>query len=104
MHDDFLQFLGIAKKARKLLEGYNKCEDALIKGSVYLLILAGDCSENTKEKFKRICESKEIPIYIEYSKEQLGEILGRQEIGVVGVTDRGIGEKLVKLWNGKNNM
>lgn len=104
MHDNFLQFLGIAKKARKLLEGYNKCEDALLKGSVFLLIMADDCSENTKEKFQRICKSEEIPIYIEYSKEQLGEILGRQEIGVIGVTDRGISEKLMKLWNEKNNM
>lgn len=104
MHDNLLQFLGIAKKAKKLLEGYNKCEEALLKGSVLLLIMAADCSENTIIKFKRICESEQIPVYVGYSKEKLGESLGRQEIGVIGITDRGMSEKLVKLWNEKNNM
>ena len=29
MNNKFFQFLGLTKKAGKLIEGYNQCEDAL---------------------------------------------------------------------------
>ena len=34
MKNKFLQFLGLTKRAGKLLEGYNKCEDAMKRRGV----------------------------------------------------------------------
>lgn len=48
----FLQFLSLTKKAGHLVEGYNKCEEAVTKKIVYAVIISCDASENSKNKFK----------------------------------------------------
>ena len=35
--DKFLNFLGLVKRSGNILEGYNKCEEALGKKSIYLI-------------------------------------------------------------------
>lgn len=99
MKNDFLQFLGLIKKAGKLIEGYNKCEDAIKKDILHLIIISNDCSENTKNKFINYCNKFNINYIRKYSKEELGNILGRKEINILGVTDKNMSDKLLKLIN-----
>lgn len=56
MPNKFLQFLSLTKKAGHLVEGYNKCEEAVTKKIVYAVIISCDASENSKNKFKVKCE------------------------------------------------
>lgn len=98
MNDKFLQFLGLMKKAGKLAEGYNRCEDGFNKKEISLLILSQDLSLNTKEKFVKYCNKSNIPYLEAYSKEELGMVLGRPEINIVGVTDKKISRRLSELF------
>lgn len=99
MNDKFFQFLGLTKKAGKLIEGYNKCEELVTRGKGYLVILSEECSENTKDKFRRYCERENIVIIEGISNEKLGLSLGRTEINVLCVNDKSMSEKLINLYN-----
>jgi ribosomal protein L7Ae-like RNA K-turn-binding protein len=103
MRDSFLQFLGIAKKSGKLIEGYNNCEETIKSKKVKLIIISIDSSENTKNKFKNYCESKNVFLIQAYSKEELGKCIGRTEINILCVVDSKISENLINIWKNKSN-
>ena len=57
MTNKFYQFLGLTKKVWKknLIEGLINVKRAIKKSKrFYLVILSLECSENTKDKFKKI--------------------------------------------------
>nr|WP_312884170.1 ribosomal L7Ae/L30e/S12e/Gadd45 family protein [Clostridium psychrophilum] len=102
MNNKFFQFLGLTKKAGKLIEGYNQCEDALAHGRGTLIILSEESAINTKDKFKRLGSKNVIPLIEGVPNEILGKCLGRPEINVVCVNDKGMSSKLLSLWNENN--
>lgn len=97
MKDSFLRFLGIAKGAGKILEGYNKCEDGMRNGKVSLIILSEDVSSNTLNKFLNYGNKYNIKVLIKYRKDELGCAIGRREIKVIGITDENMSKKLSSL-------
>ena len=97
----FFQFLGIAKKAGKIVSGYNKCEDAIVHRKIYLLIISEEVSENTKNKFNNYCLKYKIPILSGSTKEDMGNYTGSSEINLIGISDKKIADQLIKLWNEK---
>ena len=99
MNNKFFQFLGLTKKAGKLIEGYNQCEDALSHGRGTLIILSEESATNTKDKFKRLGSKINIPLIEGVSNETLGNCLGRTEINVLCVYDKRMSDKLLSLWN-----
>lgn len=99
MTNKFLQFLGLTKRSGNLIEGYNKCEEFIKKGKkLYCIVMSNDVSENTKKKFLNYCREYNIPIINEYTKSQLGNILGMSEINIIGVCNKGMSNKLIELW------
>lgn len=98
MQNKFLNFLGIAKKSGNLVEGYNACEEEIKRNKVSLCILSKECSENTKEKFKKYCEDRKIQVIVYHDREELGRAIGRSEINVLAVKDDKISSNLIKLW------
>ncbi|MGV8980300.1 ribosomal L7Ae/L30e/S12e/Gadd45 family protein [Clostridium sp.] len=102
MNNKFFQFLGLTKKAGKLIEGYNQCEDALSHGRGTLIILSEESAANTKDKFKRFSIKYNIPFIEGVSNEMLGQCLGRAEINVLCVNDKRMSNKLLSLWNEAN--
>lgn len=102
MKSKFLQFLGLTKKAGKLIEGYNNCEEALKRGKVRLIVLSTDLSKNTMEKFEAYHNKFSTTIIKAYTKEELGSILGRSEINVLCVIDEKMSKKLMDLWKDEN--
>jgi ribosomal protein L7Ae-like RNA K-turn-binding protein len=99
MQDKFLQFLGLTKRAGKLIEGYNKCEEIIDKRKIHLILISLDCSENTKKKFISYCSKYNVPYIENYSKETLGASLGREEVNILGVADKNMSLQLLKLYN-----
>lgn len=103
MTNKFLQFIGLCKKAGKLLEGYNRCEEYISKDKVELVIISEDCSNNTRDKFVGYCEKKNIPYINGLTKQDLGNAVGRVEINILGVIDKNMSERLLVLWNENSN-
>lgn len=103
MKSKFFQFLGIVKKSGNLLIGYNKCEEAIKKSKVYLIILSKECSDNTKNKFRNYCQRYYIPLLEDISSEDISAILGREGLNVLGIVNEKMSEKLILLFKEFNN-
>lgn len=98
MQNKFLSFLGIAKKSRNLVEGYNACEEEIKRNKIRLCILSEECSENTTNKFQKYCNDRNIPVISGLSGEELGSAIGREMINILAVKDDKISKNLIKLW------
>ncbi|MFL0246944.1 ribosomal L7Ae/L30e/S12e/Gadd45 family protein [Candidatus Clostridium stratigraminis] len=95
MRDKFLQFLGIVKKSGNLVEGYNKCEEIIKSNKLFLIIISENCSSNTKEKFIRHCTNCSLPYVEAYNSKELGNAVGRDEINILGVTNKNMSDNLI---------
>lgn len=94
----FLNFLGLAKRSGNLIEGYSKCNEERNKTDINLFIISNDASNSTKKKFINHCESKEIPYIKDFSKEELGEAIGRLEVKVIAIKDKNMAQKLISIY------
>jgi ribosomal protein L7Ae-like RNA K-turn-binding protein len=83
--------LGIARKAGKLVFGYDKAVSLIkSKNAEILVILASDTSEKTKKNIIFECE-KYGRKYIEYGEKLVyGKILNKTEVVVLTITDKNI--------------
>ncbi|GAA0734993.1 ribosomal L7Ae/L30e/S12e/Gadd45 family protein [Clostridium oceanicum] len=97
MESKFFQFLGIVKKSGNLVEGYNKCEEHVVRNKVSLVILSGEASLNTQKKFTTKCKLNEIPLLKDYDSQRLSDVLGRESIKVLAVKDKNMANKLLEL-------
>ena len=64
----------------------------------FIFILSDDASNSTRKKFKNHCAAKWIPIIEDFSKEQLGSPIGREEVKVLAVLDKNMAQKLIALY------
>lgn len=102
--DKFFNFLSIAKKSNNLLEGYSKCDDYRNSTKIYLFIMSNNLSDKSKSKFKKHCETNNIPYIEDFLKEDLGNALGRKEVMLLGVLDEGIAKKLLSIYEEEKYM
>ena len=94
----FFNFLGLAKRSGNLIEGYSKCDEERNRKSLYLFIVSNDASNSTKKKFKNHCEIKNIKLIEDFSKEEIGASIGREEVKILAVSDKNMANKLYSLY------
>ena len=80
--NDFLVALGLARRAGKLVYGYDAVAEAEDLKAIYF---ASDFSERAKGRLSKKAPAKTLP----QDMATLGGALGRGPVGVVGVTDKG---------------
>lgn len=86
--------IALANKAGKIVSGSDKVMDALRKGSVALLILAGDISSESASKFMAIADKTGVESFRFSEKERLGSPLGKELRSVVAVSPGPFAESL----------
>jgi uncharacterized protein len=96
-------FISMANKAGKAVSGSDKVMDALRKGTVALLVLAGDISPDSRAKFTAIAGKTGVKV-IDFSlKERLGATLGKELRTAVAVISLPFAEaldrELTRYWN-----
>ncbi len=90
---DKLNTLGLAYRARKAVLG----EEVLNRiDKVKLLFIASDISEKSRERYEKKCHYYKIDHIDEYSGEQLSSALGKNNVKVVGILDKGFKDALLK--------
>ena len=90
---DKLNTLGLAYRARKAVLG----EEVLNRiDKVKLLFIASDISEKSRERYEKKCHYYKIDHIDEYSGEQLSLALGKNNVKVVGILDKGFKDALLK--------
>lgn len=94
--DKTLSFLGLARKAGKIASGEFQTEEAVKKRRAQLVILAEDASDNTKKKFRSMCEFRQIPVFWFSDKGRLGAAVGCGERSSLAVLDPGFAEVIIK--------
>jgi ribosomal protein L7Ae-like RNA K-turn-binding protein len=94
MADKIYSFIGLAKKAGRLVAGEEACEKALKSGKAHLLIVSDDASPNTVKKFQNACAYRDIGIMRFGEKELLGKFTGGNLRTVIAIMERGFAEQL----------
>jgi len=95
--------LGLCTKAGKLKSGEFQTESSVKSGEAFLVIVAGDASDNTKKKFNDMCTFYETPI-IEYGfKEEMAKAIGKDVRAMLAVCDEGFAKSILKIYNMSND-
>ena len=91
-----LSLRGLATKAGKTASGEFLTEREVKSGKAALVIVAGDASENTKKKFRNMCDYYKVPIYFYEDKDTLGHAMGKQFRASLAVLDEGFAKGIRK--------
>ena len=91
-----LSLVSLATKAGKTASGEFCTEKEVKTGMAELVIVAEDASDNTKKKFKNMCNFYEVPIYFYGDKDTLGHAMGKEFRATLAVTDAGFAKGIVK--------
>ena len=102
MTDKIYSFIGLARRANKLVSGDETCERALKSGKVSLVIVAEDASENTKKKFLDACKYRDVNIRIYGNKESLGKYTGKNVRSVIAIVEKNFSKRLLEMLDGLN--
>ena len=94
---DVMGFLGICRKANKLLCGHDVVKESIIKSTAELVILSSDASERLEREMKHACtyNGKNIPaVRVDCTMEDFAAGIGKKS-AVFSVTDTGFATKLL---------
>lgn len=92
MTSNSLSYVGLAFRAGKTLIGTAACEKGIKRGKVRLLLLQERMSAGSTERFQRLCAMHHVDVLI--VQESLGSAIGRSEILVIGITDKGFAKTI----------
>ena len=65
--------------------------------------MSGDASENTKKKFRDMCEFYEVPIYFYKDKDTLGHAMGKEFRASLAILDEGFAKEITKQMKTEDN-
>ncbi|MDO4519839.1 MAG: ribosomal L7Ae/L30e/S12e/Gadd45 family protein [Eubacteriales bacterium] len=91
-----LSLVGLATKSGKTVSGEFSTEKSVKTGRCYLVLVADDASENTKKKFRNMCEYYEVPIYFLADKELMGKAMGKEFRASLGIQDANFALAIMK--------
>ena len=97
MNDRLLRFLGLCRRAGRLLYGAQTAVNAVKEGKALLVLRARDLSANSYRDVEYTAEKYGVPMRtLSFSKDELSAAVGKL-CGVVCVTDRGFADKLLTM-------
>ena len=94
--DNVLSLIGLATKAGQTASGEFMTEREVKTGRAALVIVAGDSSDNTKKKFRDMCEFYKVPIYFYGDKDTLGHAMGKEFRASLAILDEGFAKGVLK--------
>ena len=91
-----LSLIGLATKAGKTVSGEFSTEKEVKSKRAALVIVADDASDNTKKKFKNMCDYYHVPICFYKDKDTLGHAMGKQFRASLAILDEGFAKGIRK--------
>lgn len=101
--DKVMSLIGLATKAGKTASGEFMTENETKSGKAALVIVAEDASDNTKKKFKNMCDFYKVPIYFYGDKDTLGHAMGKEFRASLAILDQGLAKGIQKHLDTKEN-
>ena len=90
-----LNTIGLALRARKITIGTELTLDELRRSKVYLIFLANDASMGTQKKVLDKAKFYQCEVYLDFSSDEISHAIGKHDIKVIGITDRGFSQLLM---------
>ena len=90
-----LSLVGLATKAGKTVSGEFSTEKSVKSGKSFLVIVADDASENTKKKFRNMCEFYDVPVYFLSDKETVGKSMGKEIRASLSIQDENFAKAIL---------
>ncbi len=85
--DKILGSLGLARRAGKLVLGFDAVKEAVILCEAELVLIAQDTSQGNTRRITALCEELECPVLtLPHTQEQLAQMFNRNT-GVLALTD-----------------
>ncbi len=103
MNDRLCGLLGMARRAGRLVAGFDAVIDSVKTKRAQLILLACDLSPKT-EKELRFAAGDAVPLfYTDLTKTEIGHAAGyNKPLGVVATEDRGFAAAMIKAANCRN--
>ncbi len=89
--------LGLGARGRLLIAGVDMVREGIRKGTVELLIIAGDAAEHSRDKVLPLATAKQVAVLEGPSAVVLGRAIGKEQVAAVGVTDRRLAKGIREL-------
>ena len=86
----------MAQKGRMLEIGRTAVTVLIKRKRAALIILAMDASEKLKKEIEFNCRRNIVPVYIFSTKNELGELCGRESVAVMGISDKHLADGIKK--------
>jgi len=97
MNDRLLSFMGICRRAGKLVIGNDPVKESIETDKALLIITASDISSNTLKKIKPVIEASKVPWYqTARTKDEISFSIGKA-CAILAVTDKGFADKFKEL-------
>lgn len=97
MSDKVLNLLGLACRAGKTVCGDGAAQKVLKRRCVPLCFLASDGGSDNVEKYRRLAERKGIVVIDTYTKDELGNAVGKAQNVIILVDDKGFAAAIEKV-------
>jgi ribosomal protein L7Ae-like RNA K-turn-binding protein len=91
------RMIGLATRAGRTVTGTEAGLKTIDRDKAWLVILAEDTAENTREQIQRAADRKQVTIAEFGSKEELGRWTGHPERAIVVLTDQGFAARIIEL-------
>lgn len=93
-----LNYIGLASRGRFVAFG----EDALVLAKPqHVVFIAFDASESTKDKVARLCKRKSIPMITPFSKDELAQACGKNQVAILLIKNTSLAKQILKTINQK---
>ena len=92
---NLLTFLGLALRGGRLVIGEEPVEAVCRARDARLLLLASDAADNTRRRCAHFAEAGQcLRLTLPFTKEELGQTLGRTSVAIAAMTDIGMASSL----------
>lgn len=81
-----------ARKGRMIEIGKVAVDILLKRKRASLVIIAADASDKLKRQMEIACLRNNVPVYVFGTKTELGKLCGRDEVGVISISDKHLAE------------
>lgn len=92
-----LDLFGLAKRAGQVVSGYEKVSSWLAAGKLGLLVQAVDAAEDGRRRLRAMAAARapEVPVVELFTREELGQALGRDNWVHVAIAPGGVARQLI---------
>jgi ribosomal protein L7Ae-like RNA K-turn-binding protein len=90
--------IGFAIKSGNIDIGEELCKKGLFKGRISLLFIASDMSPSNSSDMKEMCDKFKVRYIDEYTKDELSEVVGKENKVLVGVTSKKFSREIISIY------